>query len=355
MESLYENSMFAIESLQSSFPQQKGIFFMISNIFDPRYAFLVYAPILYALDSSSGKKLMWVSVLAEWSNQILKWMLRGERPYWWVHEAGIYNRTGNPTPAIQQYFMTCETGPGSPSGHAMVTAAVWYVLIESLLKKVGAINKNSKHLASLVCWSSYLFMLCCVSASRVFIAAHFPHQCALGMIIGFGFAMNMERVMATLERLNLRHYILSTGLLLFSALATFVVLRAMGINPMWSVDRAVKWCARQEYIHMDTTPFFSMMRYCGFLLGMGLAFNSDLYMKLQSPAGQPSIPARIFTAFLCLIVAKLSEQIDLPKSNNQIFYGTAFLLNALLPFLFIAVLPHLTNRLWGRRTNKKVN
>lgn len=37
-------------------------------------------------------------------------ILFGERPYWWVHETDYYSNAS--TPAIQQFPLTCETGPG---------------------------------------------------------------------------------------------------------------------------------------------------------------------------------------------------------------------------------------------------
>lgn len=37
-------------------------------------------------------------------------ILFGERPYWWVHETPYY--AGSVRPHIEQYPMTCETGPG---------------------------------------------------------------------------------------------------------------------------------------------------------------------------------------------------------------------------------------------------
>lgn len=40
-------------------------------------------------------------------------ILFGERPYWWVHETSYYASTARPH--IQQYPMTCETGPGETS------------------------------------------------------------------------------------------------------------------------------------------------------------------------------------------------------------------------------------------------
>ncbi len=38
-------------------------------------------------------------------------ILFGERPYWWVHETSYYINSS--TPHIEQYPMTCETGPGA--------------------------------------------------------------------------------------------------------------------------------------------------------------------------------------------------------------------------------------------------
>lgn len=40
-------------------------------------------------------------------------ILFGERPYWWVHETSYYANTARPH--LQQYPMTCETGPGGNS------------------------------------------------------------------------------------------------------------------------------------------------------------------------------------------------------------------------------------------------
>jgi len=37
-------------------------------------------------------------------------ILFGERPYWWVHETDYYSNTS--APEIQQFPLTCETGPG---------------------------------------------------------------------------------------------------------------------------------------------------------------------------------------------------------------------------------------------------
>jgi len=291
---------------------------------------------------------MWVSVIAEWSNQILKWIMHGERPYWWIHETSVYNKTGEVhLPAIQQYFLTCETGPGSPSGHAMVTAAVWYILVESLLRQRGTLTKRS--MLNRMCWSLYTIILCMVSLSRVYIAAHFPHQCILGMVIGVAVAMLVSNL--DTDSVKRKQYIWGTVGLFMSALTTYALLKLMGANPMWSVERAIKWCAKQEHVHLDTTPFFSLMRYSGFFLGMGLAFHSSLYKNAFKT--QFTTLMKVMAAVLSIGAAKLIEFVPLPKSNVNLCYAITFVLSAILPYIFVAVIPYCISKVC--HTQKKVN
>ena len=121
----------AIQVIQENLSRQENSLFRLSMVFDPRYAFTIFCPLLFSIKSSFGLTLIWTIAVTEWFNQILKWVLMSDRPYWWVHETDVYNRTGIPVPVIKQFPLTCETGPGSPSGHAMATASVWFILIHS--------------------------------------------------------------------------------------------------------------------------------------------------------------------------------------------------------------------------------
>lgn len=92
-------------------------------------------------------------------------ILFGERPYWWVHETSYYGNVS--VPVLEQYSITCETGPGtnmtetadfnrpninlsiafsvkcrliptlsvsgSPSGHTMGSAGVCYVMMTAIV------------------------------------------------------------------------------------------------------------------------------------------------------------------------------------------------------------------------------
>lgn len=349
MDIIHSTSIHAISAIQQSFEDQKHWMFMLSNVFDPRYAFLFYSPLIFALDRCTGRKVMWVTVIAEWSNQILKWLMRGERPYWWVHE--FKQSTPNQMtdlPQINQTFMTCETGPGSPSGHSMATAALWYIIIEAMLKRRqnnGAQKKTP--LFNSVCWSIYTFVLCCVSLSRIYLAAHFPHQCLLGMVMGVAVAMMVSSV--DTESVSRRAYIMGTVALFASAMTTYALLLAVGFNPLWSVERALKWCANRDHVHLDTTPFFSMMRYIGFFLGMGLGLHSRFYLAVSNVTFKTS--HKITAVAMSLAVSKAIELMPVPKELNvNIVYAIAFLQAFVLPYIFIGVVPYLVAKVHGLKT-----
>lgn len=60
-------------------------------------------------------------------------ILQGERPYWWVFQNQEYLQVRFIPEEIKQFSLTCETGPGSPSGHVMVSASVWYFMIHLMI------------------------------------------------------------------------------------------------------------------------------------------------------------------------------------------------------------------------------
>lgn len=112
--------------------------------------------------------------------------MHGDRPYWWIHEMEMQNTT-RILPDILQYSSTCETGPGTPSGHSMAMSAVWYVLTQCIVDHVirpSNLSGSRKTQATQAAWAVFALVQSLVVMSRLYIAAHFPHQCALGLILG---------------------------------------------------------------------------------------------------------------------------------------------------------------------------
>lgn len=62
-----------------------------------------------------------------------------DRPYWWVQEYGV---PGSPT--LLQTPLTCETGPGSPSGHVMGFAALLYAVFRWVIHNLIESNEDLK-------------------------------------------------------------------------------------------------------------------------------------------------------------------------------------------------------------------
>lgn len=370
----------------------------ISTLFDPRYVFLIYAPLLFAINKRVGHRMIIALTWAEWANQCLKWLLAGERPYWYVHERANelaqqrnltnqlldddnYDYGPHPiqelTGQLKQFPVTCELGAGSPSGHAMVTATVWYVLIDALLKgelkpferfnySGATLGAGQHQLAKQALWAIYATMLILVSLSRVYLACHFPHQCLAGALLGCLTARFVADKLP-MPRLSRRHFCLATAWMFISAMATYAALRMTGFDPLWSVDKAMRWCVKSEYIHMDTTPFFSMMRYLGFCLGAGLAYNSD---KLAASAGEEkrSIVGsvlrleqtsqsnvglacrRLLAALMAVGFGQLLLQVPLPKGNQQVFYASSFLVYTLFAYAIAGPIPDLVKALLKHTT-----
>lgn len=371
---LYDLSIPAISSLQVALSSQANLMQLMSVLFDPKYAFLLYSPIVYLLDNKVGNKLILTTVIAEWLNQILKWLLHGERPYWYVHSSGHFDAKHTP---IQQFPITCELGPGHPSGHAMVTAAVWYIVLDAALRAYAIVtasastpdgsssltqnnNNTASKQARLSVWTAYLCLLVVVSVSRVFLGCHFPHQCLAGAALG----LLVARWVSGLEPRAV-HYIFASIFLFTTAFGTYGLLQALGLDPAWTIKLATSHCAKREYIHLDTAPFFSIMRYCGFALGCGLGLLIPLknYAKqlvpitpdggdLDSPQmAPPAVPGLLvhqeatsekaayyqpfssrniswFSAklLMAILMARLVDNLGLfvSHTNLSLFYSSAF-------------------------------
>uniref|UniRef100_A0A672ISX3 glucose-6-phosphatase n=1 Tax=Salarias fasciatus TaxID=181472 RepID=A0A672ISX3_SALFA len=134
--------------LQTGYSGYQGLFSLASTVADLHTTFFWWFPVWFHLRRDTGLRLIWVAVIGDWLNLVLKWVLFGQRPYWWVHETQFYG--AGPAPSLQQFPITCETGPGSPSGHAMAAAGVWYVMVTALLSMAA---ERKYPAAVFLCWT----------------------------------------------------------------------------------------------------------------------------------------------------------------------------------------------------------
>ncbi|XP_023670054.1 glucose-6-phosphatase a, catalytic subunit, tandem duplicate 1 [Paramormyrops kingsleyae] len=321
--------------LQANYRNYESVFHLASSLADLHTPIFIFFPVWFHLHQKVGINLIWVAVVGDWLNLVFKWVLFGERPYWWVHETQFYGSA--PPPVLQQFPITCETGPGSPSGHAMGLAGVWHVMVTAVL----AANTERTHSAlfswvvRLGLWMVLAIVILLVCMSRVYVAAHFPHQVITGVIAGMIVAEVFNRVQ-WIYSASLKKYLYVTLFLLTFALGFYVLLKALGVDLLWTLDKAKRWCIRPEWVHMDTTPFASLMRNMGTLFGLGLGLHSPLCEQKKEIK---SASFRLGCIIFSLLLLQLLDTVSLPSKSNILFYLLSFCKSAAAPFITAALVP----------------
>uniref|UniRef100_A0A8C1Z0S6 Glucose-6-phosphatase catalytic subunit 1 n=1 Tax=Cyprinus carpio TaxID=7962 RepID=A0A8C1Z0S6_CYPCA len=317
MEVLYGYGISSTLYLQMHYGHAQRWFTFVSTMADLRTTFLYFFPIWFHLQSAVGVKLVWVAVVGDWLNLVLKWLMFGERPYWWVKETVYY---GNLTvPQIKQFPMTCETGPGDPSGHAMGAAGVYYAMVTSLLTILQECDPLKRWCLQGLLWALFWGVQVCVSVSRVFIAAHFPHQVIAGVVSG--------QLVSWIYSASLKSYVHTILCLVFIALGLYALLDAASIDPYWSLMKAQKWCIQPEWVHLDTTPFAGLLRNTGALFGLGLSLHLPIHGDLQKNrnCGNSAIYRLTCTA---------------ATLTRALFYALSFCKSATVPLTTISFVPY---------------
>ncbi|XP_031420987.1 glucose-6-phosphatase b isoform X2 [Clupea harengus] len=274
-------------------------------------------------------------------------MLFGERPYWWVQETSFY---GNSTiPQIKQFPMTCETSPGSPSGHAMGAAGVYYALITSVL------NTSLQHCGSpaqrwcikTLLWTVFWVIQVCVCLSRVFIGAHFPHQVIVGVVVGVAVAEGLNRA-PWIHLVSFRGYTHLTLFLLASALGLYVLLNAVAVDLLWSLAKAQRWCIKAAWVRLETTPFASLLRNTGVLFGLGTALHLPMWDKAVRErvgcGGKSGAPFRLACASAAILLLHVLDTFGPPVHNYPLFYLLSFCKSATVPLTTVGIVPYCVAR-----------
>eukprot|EP00058_Branchiostoma_floridae_P009226 XP_002594714.1 hypothetical protein BRAFLDRAFT_281260 [Branchiostoma floridae] len=328
-----------IQWLQTTFSDFADVLLFLTRMGDPRHAFLVYFPLALVFSRSVGLRTLLVAIISEWTNLILKWMLHGERPFWWINDPEIYEE--GKAPHLEQYSLTCETGPGSPSGHCMVTAAVLWVVTSALVSDLSAAPCNSwkrNPMIRAAPWLIYSFILTAAGVSRLFIATHFPHQVVFGTAVGTDITRSKsakEAIHCPSCQVLLHVYKM---VLISKALGPHSCVNTMGIDPSWSIKKATQWCAHPEWVHLGTTPFFSVARDSGSSLGLAVALHSILpQVKTardrtmdSSPEGKTVGVSTVGFLLLLLSLTLSTEYLVLPQEPQTLLYSLVFVKSALL-------------------------
>ncbi|XP_065765432.1 glucose-6-phosphatase 3 isoform X1 [Muntiacus reevesi] len=286
MESTLGAGIAMAEALQNQLPWLENVWLWVTFLGDPKSLFLFYFPAAYYASRRVGIAVLWISLITEWLNLVFKWFLFGDRPFWWVHESGYYSQA----PAqVHQFPSSCETGPGSPSGHCMITGAALWPIMTAISSQMA--TRAHSRWVRVIPSLAYCTFLLAVGLSRVFLLAHFPHQVLAGLITGavLGWLMTPQ---VPMER-ELSFYGLTSLALLLGASLIYWTLFTLGLDLSWSINLASKWCERPEWVHLDSRPFASLSRDSGAALGLGIALHSPCYAQVPPTPTSPLTKPRL--------------------------------------------------------------
>nr|XP_039249441.1 glucose-6-phosphatase 2-like [Styela clava] len=326
MDYLHHSGVDVVRYVQTSLAESKNAMLLMSKAGDPRNAFLIYFPLIYALSHHHGRRIMWAGVVSEWLNIVFKWVLFGHRPYWWVHEYKHYTAD-----EMEQFHLTCETGPGSPSGHAMVTAAVFYIIADA------SSSRMPRFLPHLI----FLIAMIPVNLARIFIAAHFPHQVIAGTICGIVIAVCLDKY-TDVQHWHCKDYLKIAIGLFFSCIGFSWTLGQLGVDFHWTLSLANKWCKNpEEWVSLNTTPYNSLIRDVFILAGFGLAQLLARKLKIHKHRGL------LFNASECILSVLAVNALELyhfAHTSMLSFYIFSAIKHTLIPFLVVFIIPFILSK-----------
>ncbi|XP_071394201.1 glucose-6-phosphatase 2-like [Centroberyx affinis] len=359
MDVVYSSGVLVIQHLQNHYREYHDFLNFMSTVGDPRNIFSVYFPLWFHLSHTVRTKMIWVAVFGDWFNLIFKWILFGHWPYWWVQETHFYHNDS--LPHLEQFNITCETGPGSPSGHAMGSACVWYVMITSALNFTRPTSDTSvqsfQRLATMFrllrscLWMAVWVIQISVCLSRVFIATHFPHQVILGVLAGMLVAEVFHHI-PSIHTASLKVYLQTNVFLSSSAVCLYLLLKLLDIDLLWSIPKAKKWCVNPDWIHLDTTPFAGLVRNLGALFGLGCAVNSEMFIQSCKGKNGNKTSFKLMCVTATLTSLQLYDLIKIPTRTEVLFYMLSFCKSASVPLGVVALIPYCVHLLIGDEDRK---
>ncbi|XP_068211417.1 glucose-6-phosphatase catalytic subunit 1 [Palaemon carinicauda] len=334
-------SIETISFLQDKLQSHESFFVQASVFGDNREIFTFFFPIIAGLKIELGARALWAAILVEWSNLILKWAFKGDRPYWWVGETYLY--TDETRPELRQFPNTCEAGPGMPSGHLMMNTAFFFVFVRGVISlfiwNSRSLNKSMKIVLTVLVCTAYVLWIGVIFISRLYIQAHFIHQCVFGIVVGLVVG-HLAWSSQWLLNLNMVKAVVLAIMLFAISILTFLFLTSQGLDPLWSIPLAMRHCAHPANVKIDTQPFYLMVRFTGAALGLGLGIASDQYPHLIK------CPLHIIRVVLGIkggiLIGRMGSilQTNIPTDDMVLFLTLSLGINIVLPYIVVCIVPH---------------
>lgn len=147
--------------------------------------------------------------------------------------------------------------------------------------------------------------------------------------------------MVPMER-EFSFYGLTALALMLGASLIYWILFTLGLDLSWSINLALKWCERPEWVRIDSRPFASLSRDSGTALGLGIALHSPCYAQIRR--AQLGSSQKIACLVLALGLLVSMDWLGHPPQIS-LFYTFNFLKFTLWPCLVLALVPWVVHTL----------
>ncbi len=282
--------------------------------------FLLALPIIYwSINANAGLRIGTILLVSGSLNDTLKLVFQGPRPYWF---------------STQVKALAAETSFGVPSGHAQIAVSLWG-MAASLIARPWA-------------WVAAAFVIFMIGLSRLYLAAHFPHDVlagwALGAMVLLAFSRWWNNVAAWAKKKSLLQQIVLAFALSMAMLLPGVI--AFGSLHAWVMPAGWMLNARQSGVNVLPAPMTlnNAVAFAAVLFGMlaGLAWmDSRGGYVADGKFGQRVL--RLLPGLAGILILYLGLRAILPRGDSLIPYVFRYLrfafvglwISAGAPWLFI--------------------
>ena len=219
----------------------------------------------------------------------------------------------------------------------MITGCVWWTIASYVSSQPNKWNRSLSLTIKPITAISILLVL----MSRVLIACHFIHQVLLGLVVVILFSIAYGHFTTWLGEVSFRILLTMSVCAGFGAFLTYYVWTWLGFDPSFSIPLAEKYCANHNWVHLDSTPYLSIMRSSGSLFGLAICKLAQQYSKLSTNSQLVYTPS---TVILTIVMLYLWNSVPMAGAqiSHALFYAMSFIRYAMLPFLVTVFVPMCT-------------
>lgn len=148
---------------------------------------------------------------------------------------------------------------------------------------------------------------------------------------------------------SMKNYVVVVFLMTFVGFGFHNLLIALGVDLTWTLEKALRWCVRPDWVHLDSNPLASMMRNMGAMFGLGLGLHSGLYTERKKTGAF----FKIVSVVVSLLLLQLLDGWTFSSKNHLLFYSLSFVKHAFALLISTTLVPWVLSQILGKKRGDK--